>query len=69
MPDIELHLKKKLFLPKFFPYLLDYSHRFEFWMGGAGSGKSYTITQKLVIRACKEPIRIAVCRKFGSTIR
>lgn len=67
--DIELVLKKKLFVPKFLPYLLDYSHRFEFWMGGAGSAKSYSITQKLIIRACNESIRIAVCRRYGSTIR
>lgn len=67
--EIELHLKKNLFTPKFLPYLLDYSHRWEFWMGSAGSSKSYTITQKLIIRACNEPIKIAVCRRYGTTIR
>lgn len=69
MPDIELKLTKKLFTPKFYPYLLDYSHRWEFWMGSAGSSKSYTITQKLIIRAVKEPIKILVCRRYGTTIR
>lgn len=38
-------------------------------MGGAGSGKSYTITQKLIIRAVKEPIRILVCRRYATTLR
>ncbi len=37
MPEIQLQLSKKLFTPKFYPYLFDYSHRFEFYMGGAGS--------------------------------
>lgn len=69
MADIELKLNKKLFTPKFYPYLLDYSHRWEFWMGSAGSSKSYTITQKLIIRACSEQIKILVCRRYGTTIR
>lgn len=69
MADIQLQLKKSLFTPKFYPYLLDYSHRWEFWMGSAGSSKSYTITQKLIIRACSEQIKILVCRRFGTTIR
>lgn len=38
-------------------------------MGSAGSAKSYFITQKLIIRACREKIKILVCRRYGSTIR
>lgn len=38
-------------------------------MGSAGSAKSYFITQKLIIRAINEPIRILVCRRYGSTLR
>lgn len=38
-------------------------------MGSAGSGKSYFITQKLLLRAINEPIRILVCRRYGTTIR
>ena len=48
---IYLNLKKSLFTPKFFPYLTDYSHRWEMYMGSAGSAKSYFITQKLIVRA------------------
>ena len=66
---ITLNLKKSQFVPKFFPYLLDYSHRWEVYMGSAGSAKSYFITQKLIVRAYKEPIKILVCRRYGSTIR
>ena len=66
---ITLNLKKSQFTPKFFPLLLDYSHRWEVYMGSAGSAKSYFITQKLIVRACREPIKILVCRRYGSTIR
>lgn len=66
---ISLNLNKKLFSPSLYPLLLDYSHRFEFYKGSAGSGKSYFITQKLIIRACAEPIKILVCRRYGTTIR
>lgn len=38
-------------------------------MGGAGSGKSYTICQKIIIRCCSEPIRVLVCRRYASTLR
>lgn len=67
--NVDLHLSKKLFVPKFFPLLFDYSHRWEFYMGSAGSAKSYFITQKLLLRAINEPIRILVCRRYGTTIR
>lgn len=69
MADIQLKLKKSMFSPTLYPLLLDYSHRFEFYKGSAGSGKSYFITQKLIIRACREPIKILVCRRYGTTIR
>ena len=69
MGQINLNLKKSLFVPKLFPFLLDYSHRWEFYCGSAGSGKSYTIAQKLIIRCCNEPIRVLVCRRYGTTLR
>ena len=67
--ELKLNLSKKLFVPKFYPLLFDYSHRWECYMGSAGSAKSYFITQKLIIRACSEPIKILVCRRYGTTIR
>lgn len=69
MANINLSLEKGLFVPKFFPLLFDYSHRWEMYMGSAGSAKSYFITQKLIIRACGEKIRILVCRRYGTTLR
>lgn len=69
MPDINLNLKKSIFVPKFFPLLTDYSKRWEVYMGSAGSAKSYFITQKLIVRACREKIKILVCRRYATTIR
>lgn len=69
MANIELKLNKNLFSPTLYPLLLDYSHRFEFYKGSAGSGKSYFVTQKLIVRALNEPIKILVCRRYGTTIR
>lgn len=69
MAQINLNLKKSLFTPKAFPYVFDYSHRWEFWYGGAASSKSFSISQKLIIRCCRERITIAVCRRYGSTLR
>lgn len=69
MAQINLTVKKSLFVPKFYPLLLDYSHRWEVYMGSAGSAKSYFITQKLIVRACREKIKILVCRRTATTLR
>lgn len=58
-----------MFAPKFYPLLFDYSNRWEVYMGSAGSAKSYFITQKLIIRATREKIKILVCRRTGATLR
>ena len=69
MARINLNLKKELFIPSFYPLLLDYSHRWEFFCGSAGSGKSYSICQKIIIRCCQEPIKVLVCRRYATTLR
>jgi phage terminase large subunit len=69
MSAINLTLSRELFVPKFFPLLYDYSNRWEVYRGSAGSAKSYFITQKLIIRACTETIKIIVCRRTGATLR
>ena len=66
---ITLKLSKSLFVPKYFPLLFDYSHRWEVYMGSAGSAKSYFITQKLIVRCLNEPIRVLVCRRTAATLR
>ena len=69
MAQIQLNLSKSLFVPKFYPLLLDYSARWECYMGSAGSAKSYFISQKIIVRCCREKIKVLVCRRYGSTIR
>lgn len=69
MSEVNLHLDKKLFLPCYYPYLRDYSHRWEVYCGSAGSGKSYAIAQKLIVRCCAERIKVLVCRRYATTLR
>lgn len=69
MAQINLNLKKELFIPSFYPLLLDYSHRWEFYCGSAGSGKSYSLAQKIIIRCCREKIKVLVCRRYATTLR
>lgn len=69
MPQISLKLNKGLFVPKHYPNLLDYSARWEIYRGSSGSGKSYSIAQKIIVRCCRETIRVVVCRRTGKTLR
>ena len=69
MTQINLTLNRKLFTPKLFPLLEDYSHRYEIYRGSAGSAKSYFITQKIIYRCLRERIRVIVCRRYGTTLR
>lgn len=66
---IKLKLKEASFVPKFLPLLRDYSHRWEFYCGSAGSGKSFHVAQKILLRCCNEQIRVLVCRRYASTLR
>jgi phage terminase large subunit len=67
--SIDLRVGKSAFVPTLYPLLLDYSHRFEGYKGSAGSGKSYFITQKIIVRCIREKIRVLVCRKYATTLR
>ncbi len=69
MGTITLNLKKSEFVPLFYPLLTDYSNRWEIYKGSAGSAKSYFITQKLIVRATMEKIKILVTRRTGATLR
>ena len=69
MAPINLKLSKKLFNDVYLPHLTDYSKRYEVYFGGAGSGKSVFIAQKLLVKACKSKRKILVIRKFGTTLR
>jgi phage terminase large subunit len=47
----------------------DYSKRIEVYYGGAGSGKSYGATQKVLLKALKYQRKVLVIRKIQRTIK
>ena len=65
----ELEIDDSIFNRGFIRYLEDYEHRFEVYYGGAGSGKSFFIAQKLLLKALKEKRKILVMRKVGATLK
>lgn len=63
---------KKVFNDVILKALKDYSARTEIHYGGASSGKSHGVLQKIIIKACgnyKTPRKVLFLRKVGSTIR
>jgi len=69
MANINLKLEKQLFNDTYYQYLFDYSHRYNVYYGGAGSGKSVAIAQKLLIKAMNDNRKILVIRKVGATLK
>ena len=65
--QIELQIHEEMFNKFYYPYLMDYSTKYEVHKGSAGSGKSYFITQKLIIKALQSKRKILVIRKVAST--
>ncbi|MBO5843460.1 MAG: PBSX family phage terminase large subunit [Bacteroidales bacterium] len=66
---INLNIKKTAFNEVYFPHLLNYSHRYEVYYGGAGSGKSVFISQKLLIKSLFRKRKVLVIRKYGTTLK
>ena len=66
---INLNIDKKVFNNVYYPHLMDYSNRYEVYYGGAGSGKSVFVCQKLIIKACRSKRKVLVIRKFGTTLK
>ena len=64
---IQLNISKKIFNDVYYPYLFNYDHRYEVFEGGAGSGKSVFVFQKIIIKACQSKRRVLVVRKVGNT--
>jgi phage terminase large subunit len=58
-----------MFNEVYFPYLLDYRRRYEVYYGGAGSGKSVFVAQKLIVKALKSKRKILAIRKVGRTLK
>ena len=66
---IHLKLKKRIFNEVYLPYL-DNDNRYLILRGGAGSGKSRFLAQRVVYRSCKYPgRRTLVVRKVANSLR
>ena len=64
---ININVKRNIFNDVYYPYLLDYSKRYEVYYGSAGSGKSVFITQKILIKSLKQKRRVLVARKTAKS--
>ena len=66
---INLQLTKKIFNAAYYPFLLDYSNRYEVYYGGAGSGKSHFVFQKIIVKALNDKRKVLVIRKVARTLK
>lgn len=60
---IQINVDSQVFNKAYLPYVQDYKHRFEVYYGGAGSGKSVFVAQKLILKALQSKRIILVVRK------
>ncbi len=67
--NFELNINKRVFNDKYYPYLFDYSHKFEVWYGGSGTGKSVFLGQKILLKALQSKRRILIIRKTLASMR
>lgn len=67
--NIHLRINRMMFNDVYYPWLENYGHRYETYYGGAGSGKSVFIAQKLLVKAINRKRKVLVIRKYGTTIR
>ena len=73
MTTINLNFPRpsNVFNKQIFDNLFDYSHFTEVWYGGASSGKSHGVVQKVVLKALKRwkyPRKVLWLRKVDRTI-
>ena len=66
---MKLIIHKNIFNDIYLPHLKDFTKRYEVYYGGAGSGKSYFVAQKLVIKALSDRRKVLVLRKVGRTVK
>lgn len=74
MPTINLNFPKpyNVFNKQIFDSLFDYDHFIEVWYGGASSGKSHGVVQKVVLKSLKHwkhPRKVLWLRKVDRTIQ
>ena len=59
----------KWILPVYWPYVRDYQTRFNVFYGGAGSGKSHFVAQKVLLKALQYKRKVLIVRKVGNTLK
>lgn len=66
---MKLNIYKAIFNECYLPYLTDYSTRIIVFYGGAGSGKSVFVAQRLVLKALQSKRKVLVLRKVNRTTK
>ena len=69
MASINLNIKKSAFLPCYYPYVNDYSQRYNVYYGGRGSGKTRFVMTKLLIKGLRERRTILLMRKTTASCK
>lgn len=69
MAQINLTLDRRLFNDCYFADLFDYTRRYTVYYGGAASGKSVAITQKLILKLAASRRKLLVVRKVARTLK
>lgn len=67
---MKFSISKKCFNPSYLPELENYNKRYNVFYGGAGSGKSHFVVQKMILKYLKyENRKCLVVRKVSNTLR
>lgn len=66
---MKIRVHKNIFCPVYLPHLEPDGHRILLFYGGAGSGKSHFVAQRLVYKALKDVRKVLVLRKVGKTVQ
>lgn len=61
--DVNLGINQDIFNDIYYPYLYDYTHRYNVYYGGRASGKSYFISDKLLLKGLKSKCRMVFLMK------
>ena len=69
MAQFNIEISKKIFNDAYYPYLFDYSKRYNIYYGSAGSGKSVFVVQKMVIKALSSKRKVLFIRKVARTLK
>lgn len=66
---MKITINRKGILPCYLPYIRDYKTRVNVFCGGAGSGKSYFVMQKIILKALDSQRKVLIVRKVGATLK